>query len=255
MPKRRKSYRRSTSTKRRFGYRRRSSSYGRRSWKGRRSYGRYRLTRMLVRQPTVVADRLQIKFKTQISWSVTTSASTGGDTIVIQANSIADPLLSAGTAQPYGFDQWAAFYNRYFVSAAKITLRMLPGASTTEDIIYGVFPSANSGFTETDFSTRDLMELPYVKVRVMGHQTATPQTLTNYMTSYKISGGQLTISELTGIGTIATSGATSPTSPWLFNLRAWNQWNPSQIATGRCTIMLTQYVTLFRRVDIIESNQ
>jgi len=56
---------------------------------------------------------------------------------VFRANGIYDPNYTGTGHQPMGFDQWAALYNHYVVLGAKMTVKVLPSASSTAPCIIG----------------------------------------------------------------------------------------------------------------------
>jgi len=56
---------------------------------------------------------------------------------VFRANGCYDPNYSSTGHQPMGWDQWSALYNHYVVLGAKMTLKVLPSASSTSPCIIG----------------------------------------------------------------------------------------------------------------------
>jgi len=57
-------------------------------------------------------------------------------------NSLYDPDYTGGGHQPYGFDQWSAFYNRYRVDKVELDLKMINNNSASAPIV--VYVANNS---------------------------------------------------------------------------------------------------------------
>lgn len=231
----------------------RKSSYPKKSKK---AYRAWHITRRVM--PTIWPDKVLVKFKSSGIWEPDTDIITGGTTFGIVANSIFDPFGTfSSTEQPTGFDQWAGFYNRYFVNACKVTIHIYapPNATNTQDGVYAIWPSANAVFAESSFASRNMFEIQNVRWKQAQRTLSVPLRLTHYATTHKISGGHLSDTVDNAIGIIATSGGTSPGEPWYMNVRFYNLFEPTTLLSGRAMITVTQYATLFRRVDITDSTQ
>lgn len=85
--------------------------------------------------PPAVCVRL--KYAQEVS---ITSATEVGN-LSFRINSVFGPDASGGGHQPKGFDQWAAFYNRFIVMHARMTCSIIPIGSTTQSTIgvLGIF--------------------------------------------------------------------------------------------------------------------
>lgn len=56
-------------------------------------------------------------------------------------NSVYDPDLSGTGNQPVGFDQWAAFYNKYRVLSTDVEIRLENRSTTGESLTVVYFPT------------------------------------------------------------------------------------------------------------------
>ncbi len=131
----RKSYRR---RKRKF---RRKRRYGRKRKMRRKNRMAYGITRNLI-----APDSQYVKMKI---YHVENILGLTADGVTVLGNSLFDPLLTLGSQQPAGFDQWATIYSHYQVtgSSCKITfinhaasqfrLALLPQLTTTNPGIVG----------------------------------------------------------------------------------------------------------------------
>jgi len=88
--------------------------------------------------------RVLLKYNFRVTWS----SSTGGLSLqVFSGNGCFDPDITNAGSQPLGFDQWAAFYNRYRVLASAIFADYISPDATTNDaqtIRVCLVPSASS---------------------------------------------------------------------------------------------------------------
>jgi len=126
--------------RKRGGGRRKSVSV----YKRRQSYrrrGGMRITQRSFRN-TFFPDRVFVKFKTYFSWSGTLSVGTSGTTQPIMGNGLYDPTGAFSDNQPMGLDQWAGFYNKYYVTAAKVALTGFVPATGTFVTNYTLIPAA-----------------------------------------------------------------------------------------------------------------
>lgn len=87
---------------------------------------------------------------------------------VFRANSCYDPDYTGAGVQPYGWDNWTAFFNRYQVLASSITVYMTANMTTATNPSARVFiiPSENTALANS--SPPDLSNYPYVKQMKFG---------------------------------------------------------------------------------------
>lgn len=96
------------------------------------------------------AIRVLLKYNYRVAWS----SSTGALSLqVFTGNGLFDPDITNAGAQPLGYDQWSAFYNRYRVLASSMQADYVtPDASTNDaqTLRVALVPSA-SATTYTNF--------------------------------------------------------------------------------------------------------
>ncbi len=103
---------------------------GRRSQNGKRSSKRTATT-LSVGPTTNIGDRARTTLRYIYIGTLSTSGLNYAENI-FRLNSCFDPDFSGAGAQPLGFDQWAAFYQRYRVLRAKATAMFAASTSMTE---------------------------------------------------------------------------------------------------------------------------
>jgi len=57
----------------------------------------------------------------------------------MSCNSLFDPNRTASGHQPMGFDQWSALYNQYYVTSARIKIKLLADQANTAPCIVGIY--------------------------------------------------------------------------------------------------------------------
>jgi len=243
--KRKSSYKRRGA--RRPSYRRRRTSYKKKSW------GNRITTR---RAPAdLFADQVFIVLKSAFIWEPSTSVITGGESLALEVTNLFDPSGALGSRQPLGLQNLVGtrgMYNKYILNGASISIKAQPADPLVfEDLVYTVHPTNNTPYSETSYSTRFPLEIPMAKSTTVIFRVEKPMTVKHYMSSKKITGGQMHKHNAASVGTVTTAGViTPPTYTWYWNIRAWNPWNPTNNTTGRCMIFLKQYVCLFNKKDI-----
>lgn len=150
MPYSRRRYRKPSSRMR--------NKYRRRRYRRRR---RKRMTTKIVRMPSLIPDRLFVKFRTGYT---DTMISTGMNPQLAYGNALADPTGTISTPQPRGYDQWRTFYAMYKVHAYKLEITFMNN-STTRAANVGYILSPDSSITVT--GPRDIYEAPYSKCKVL----------------------------------------------------------------------------------------
>lgn len=81
-----------------------------------------------------VGDRAVTKLRYTAFGSISTAISGYGEQI-FRLNSLFDPDYSGAGSQPLGFDQWAAFYNRYKVLSVKVRCQFAASTGLAESIV------------------------------------------------------------------------------------------------------------------------
>ncbi len=84
-----------------------------------------------------------LRYSEQLSLNTGTIQGFYGSEYSFRLNSIFDPDFTSGGHQPYGFDQMAAWYNRYLVTRARVELTVTdPGA---DGIFFGAMIRTTAG--------------------------------------------------------------------------------------------------------------
>lgn len=83
---------------------------------------------------TNVGDRAVTKLR-YVAYGAISTASLGYGENIFRLNSLFDPDYSGAGAQPLGFDQWSAFYQRYKVLSAKCKCQFAAPTSLAESIV------------------------------------------------------------------------------------------------------------------------
>lgn len=117
-----------------------------------------------------VPQSMNVKLKYADRALIATSIS-GSSVSVIRLNSLFDPDFGVGGHQPMGFDQYAAFYNRYRVNAVKIKMTLFndsdPSALASGPQMISIWPDYN--LSGTAISIPEIMERPSVSYDIVGH--------------------------------------------------------------------------------------
>lgn len=124
---------------------------------------------------------------------------------IFSANSLYDPDVTGAGHQPYGFDQWSAFYNHYVVTGAKITYTIIPSATNaavSSGIIHLLL--TDDGTTAADSQT--LMEQGKSRYRLMGvSSNVKSTTIKQYYSARKFFNIKDVKDNLTRIGATVTA--------------------------------------------------
>lgn len=121
---------------------------------GRRRFRRARVSTLMPRTKLI-----RLNVVDQITHSTHTSGTI--DVSVIQLNSCLDPMMTKGTGQPLGFDQWRALYEFGYVVGASITITA--HNAETISMMVGVTPMNIAQGTTGLSNFEHYMELPGTK--------------------------------------------------------------------------------------------
>lgn len=155
----------------------------------------------------------------------------GLGTAVFRGNSLFDPEFAVGGAQPRGFDEWSALYERYIVYSCTIKLTFINEGTTG---ISGVLvPSLSSSTLTSPFRG---LELPYAKaVFIPSVPQGRSYTMQQTMRTSQI-WGDTVLNE-------SSFGAVTSTNP----SKAW-YW---QIALDSIPAGNTKALTVFVEMDFV----
>ncbi len=193
-------------------------------------------------------DKAMIKFRTTFMLSLTNT--TGNPTFMrIAWNNILDPFIQTNGPQGRGFDQWAAFYDSYVISAAKIGI-VIYNQSGTEPYRCCLIASAQT-LTNADFATHRENEFP---------KTVTKFLEPNIKTFL---GYYATMKSLTGYGpkldddavVVATNAAPSSFMNFYLYIRRMDGDESAGASPVHASLNLVQYATFLNRGFIAASTE
>ena len=221
--------------------RRTSAPPRRRRIRRKRKYNKNKISTVLLRGPSLVPDRILVKIKYFESLEFT---GTGINYHSFRGNSFYDPDESATGHQPLGFDQYAAFYNKYRVYGTKMKLRIVNNDSTQVDAALlasvGAFP------TPTNFT--EVCEQPYSVVKQLGTVNANAKAvLKMYMSSSKIFGDK--VKEDLDYAALVTA---SPAKVWRYQMYFTN-YAPLDAINVSALIEMEMYGEFFDRKELAQS--
>lgn len=141
-------------------------------YKRRRKFKRRRkrkssLNTVIVRGPNIVPDRILTKLSYSSAQNFT---GTGYHNFVFRGNSLFDPDFTSSGLQPTGFDQLAAFYDRYKVYSCSCSLTMVNNSSEVAQFV--LVPIVETSTPSSSISIDQA--LPYAKQRVLSGNLGTP---------------------------------------------------------------------------------
>lgn len=201
-------------------------------------------SKVIIRQPSGLPDRLFVKLK-YVDTLVFTSTSGANATQIYRGNSLYDPDFTSTGHQPYYFDQWSALYGAYIVHASSIRIECQPSesaASTNSYMQWCVVPTlATTGFTS---ATDVAEEQPYAKFKTVGGSNVTFNRIKHHMSTRKVWGVPKGF-EL-GNPNYRSTVSTNPVDPWFWNVTA-AAGDLAASVTQVCQIRLIYYCEFYAR--------
>jgi len=167
----------------------------------------------IVRFPgTGYPDQLRCVLKYNQSYN--TSGSVSPASQVFRANSLFDPDLTGTGHQPNSFDQIAAIYGTYCVTASRATVQIVNQQSATGLKVAAVYSDQNVG----SYTVENLCELKYAKSVTVSETTSGPNVVNiNFPTmSMSTLQGQRDLRDDPNNYTLVT---TNPVDPTFFIIR------------------------------------
>lgn len=233
----------------------------------RRSYARRRSTRRRTQRsrgmritsrsmPTLFPDQVICKLQTVFYYFNGTSTSTGGITISLNGNDLSDPGGTGATdIRATGLDQYAAFYNRYYVAGCRATVKLYPFKTDNDIGMLHLMPTMFQ-HVEGNWVNINLNEQPYCKHKeqylLAGRNGAS--TLSTFMSSHKISGGELAKTNPDATAECAPGVVLPPNILWHYTIRVENISTPT---TNQLDFVLKvsmiQYVCFYKRYTLVDS--
>lgn len=199
---------------------------------------------------TIVPDRAQTRLKYSIRLAPTEGVG-GAYTYQFRGNSVFDPDFTGIGGQPAGFDQWKNFYDRYFVYASKINVKVIDVSGSAAPVIseVAITPTTDS-LNLVGVDPQLCMEQAYSRFGITTtHTGARPFNMSNYMTTSKMFG----IPRITSANSsFAATTSANPTSPWYWNYNMQVVDQSTTMANVFVYITLTYYVEFHRRTEVFD---
>lgn len=129
-----------------------------------------KLSRNIARGPYPASCIRTLTYETVVN--VGSAISTGPYPYVIRANSIWDPQYIAGGDNPYGYDQLAAMYKKYYVISSKIKVEWFPNGAVANlaTMCNGRIFTGGEATLGAVNTQREMFEAPFgSKVMTFGH--------------------------------------------------------------------------------------
>ncbi len=196
-----------------------------------------------IRAPSAIGDSTFVKLKYVTGQNLTAA---GNVDRVYRGNGAFDPDQSGAGMQPYGWDEWAAFYTKYICYGSSIKVM---GKSTVNLLtVLGVVPKLNTtseGFTE-------LVGEPYGKFTMINSNAAGNTTkIKHFMTTRKMFGldkNQVGNADYTG--TVATG---TPASEFYWHVIVDDATGSTGTTNVTVLVEITYYIKFFERTDLDRS--
>lgn len=166
----------------------------------------------------------------------------------LRANSVYDPDYTYTGHQPTGFDEMAALYQRYLVTAASIEVQASPLSSGGSNIpiVVAILPRLEQNSIS---DTNTVCENPKAVSKVISGSTsdAPSRTISKYITMKKILG----VSNLDDLDYSAPV-TTNPTQGVFFSIYS-NSANQGSTSIAALTVKVTYYVKFYKKQTVTSS--
>jgi hypothetical protein len=130
------------------------------------------------------------------------------DTYFWRGNGAYDPDYTGVGHQPFGYDQWTAFFDRYTVISSSVELKVISGATPTPCTL-ALVPTR----TTTDFATvGEAIESPWARFGILDDNNPVPVHLKHRMPSHVIL--ETTKKKIMDDDVYSGGTTSDPTHPW-----------------------------------------
>lgn len=247
-------------------FRKRSRSYSRRRLPyAKRRRSSYRRVRRAVRKPRrrvssvrrTLPDYTIVAFKYQNMIQGFALNNVPQTTRQWRMNSLYDPnntVTNPGQHQPYGYDQYAAFFQKYRVFGVKMTFHFFnptedlsAGAIGDRDLYCAMWPSPDPTTDLPGSNMNIIGEVAKAKHRVLNRKTGQPkrQTLSGYWKIHKLLG--VSKKEYNTDQNFEAFVGVNPQTTPLMNVMVYNPFNASDTGTYDLKLNFTYYASMFRK--------
>lgn len=202
-------------------------------------------SKVVIRQPSGVPDRLFVKLK--YSTVLFFTSTTGGiSQNQFRGNAIQDPDVTGVGGQPYLFDQWATLYNRYRVRGSSVKAQATQSTSNTGNFASNVTVMLVPSNNTTTFSISELArEQPYTKWIQTKPYGSRDALIKSYMSTAKIMGVRKSV--IANEQDYSSAVSTNPNVQWYWNVLMYTSDEQTTSSTTPIHISLTYYVELYDR--------
>lgn len=132
-------------------------------------------------------------------------------------NSIFDPNRTGTGHQPYGFDQLATFYNRYYVTGSKMTVTFSCQTKDTDSTVTGPILVGVTGRAESTFATQNAdnwAEYPNADSVLLSTDTTSRKLVSVFNPTYI---GYTKQDRTNAVAVTGNPGREWFAAPWIFN--------------------------------------
>jgi len=191
--------------------------------------------------PSVMPERIRVR----LPYSSWLSGTSGANTVLeqVRGNGAYDPDSTGVGHQPNGFDQWAAFYQKYRVLGSRITVT----AYSTSDAIISVFPSNTSSLATTKIHPT-LEESNCVYTQTNAYSAGDP--IVNEMTTSVVTGiSPQAVLDEDNLGALVSA---VPAVQWYWNISAQHPDEASATSVNM-TYTVEYDIVFYSRVELPQS--
>nr|QXP07587.1 MAG: putative capsid protein [Arizlama virus] len=196
----------------------------------------------------VISDRTYIKLTYSELGALTYGGAGTAAAYQYISNALYDPNYTGGGHQPLGFDQWAAFYNKYRVYGMKYTITFTNQSSTYwADIALLKRPTAT-----LPVSMSQTLEQPYTQKGCLAPigSGRCLQVMKGYVSNRKVLG--VSKAQFDADDTFAAAVNSNPSNGVYFSVLVMNQ-NAASTMTVNFRADLVFYACMYDRVNLSQS--
>jgi len=209
------------------------------------------MSQVIVRNPTLIPDRTfaKLKYTDNKENELVFGGTPYSNIRTFRGNGVFDPDTLAGSNGCYGYNQYAALYNKVRVYSSKIIVRCI---NVTNDGVFRVtlWPSDLAPATSIA-QLANAATIPYAKSYLLPpNGSRSDHTFRHYMSTCKMEGDMGAEYDTT----FASNTSNIPSNQWFWNLSANNQTGQSVTNVGIVTdIQIIYYCEFYSRKDLTDT--
>lgn len=201
---------------------------------------------IICRSPKTAPDVMCVKLSYNTSYK-----SDGGGVLVIKdaqfrGNGPFDPEVATGGGQPYGFDEWSAFYRRVRVTGSKIHVGFINGSAAA---CYGYVVGSPTANAITD--PLIVSEQPYSSIKNIGTVAGEGAgQIDVYYSTAQVRGGPFDIVQYeTDLSSLINA---APVQQWYWHVGAYAS-DANTAFDVNCNITIDYYCEFYDRKELARS--